>query len=150
MSRGSRLLNANASHTPVSALEKDRPMKNGSGISRRTFLGAVGASAGITALAPLIVRAQAPAAGKPADPASTITTPPRDFGPNAPPITYVDPDVITIVPHPDGSYWFTDPPYGGQLYEGAPDAPGGRGLGYSGVTVWTPAGKLIGRIRLPE
>ena len=30
-----------------------------------------------------------------------------------------------IVAHPDGSYWFTDPPYGGQLYEGAPDAPGG-------------------------
>src|SRR5215468_147712 len=27
-----------------------------------------------------------------------------------------------VVPHPDGSYWFTDPPYGGQLYEGAPDA----------------------------
>ena len=30
-----------------------------------------------------------------------------------------------MVPHPDGSYWFTDPPYGGQLYEGAPDAAGG-------------------------
>ncbi|HEV7259603.1 MAG TPA: SMP-30/gluconolactonase/LRE family protein [Bosea sp. (in: a-proteobacteria)] len=30
-----------------------------------------------------------------------------------------------IVAHPDGSYWFTDPPYGGQLYEGAPDAAGG-------------------------
>ena len=30
-----------------------------------------------------------------------------------------------VVPHPDGSYWFTDPPYGGQLYEGAADAPGG-------------------------
>lgn len=30
-----------------------------------------------------------------------------------------------IVPHPDGSYWFTDPPYGGQLYEGAPDVAGG-------------------------
>jgi gluconolactonase len=28
--------------------------------------------------------------------------------------------------------------------------PGGRGLGYSGVTVWTPEGKLIARIRLPE
>ena len=26
----------------------------------------------------------------------------------------------------------------------------GRELGYSGVTVWTPGGKLIGRIRLPE
>jgi gluconolactonase len=154
-----------------------------------------------------------------------------------------------VVPHPDGSYWFTDPPYGGQLYEGAPDAPGGpsnlsgrldlvvsedqvpdpnglcfspdyktlyvvstgrgpgdtgpggkgdmhafdvgsdnklsnqrlfsnfmvdgvkcgpdgvrsdvngnlwcssnagRNVGYSGVTVWTPQGQLIGRIRLPE
>ena len=31
-----------------------------------------------------------------------------------------------VVPHPDGSYWFTDPPYGGQLYEGAPDAAVGR------------------------
>jgi gluconolactonase len=30
-----------------------------------------------------------------------------------------------IVPHPDGSLWFTDPPYGGQLYEGEPDTPGG-------------------------
>ena len=26
----------------------------------------------------------------------------------------------------------------------------GANLGYSGVTVWNPAGKLIGRIRLPE
>ena len=30
-----------------------------------------------------------------------------------------------VVAHPDGSYWFTDPPYGGQLYEGQPDAAGG-------------------------
>ena len=30
-----------------------------------------------------------------------------------------------IACHPDGSYWFTDPPYGGQLYEGMPDV-GGR------------------------
>ncbi len=26
----------------------------------------------------------------------------------------------------------------------------GRAVGYSGVTIWTPEGKLIGRIRLPE
>src|SRR5262249_42453873 len=26
----------------------------------------------------------------------------------------------------------------------------GRAIGYSGVTVWTPQGKLVGRIRLPE
>lgn len=30
-----------------------------------------------------------------------------------------------VVEHADGSVWFTDPPYGGQLYEGTPDAPGG-------------------------
>ncbi|HSI00672.1 MAG TPA: SMP-30/gluconolactonase/LRE family protein, partial [Reyranella sp.] len=30
-----------------------------------------------------------------------------------------------VVAHPDGSYWFTDPPYGGQLYEGTTDAAGG-------------------------
>lgn len=30
-----------------------------------------------------------------------------------------------VVAHPDGSYWFTDPPYGGQLYEGQADATGG-------------------------
>jgi gluconolactonase len=161
-----------------------------------------------------------------------------------------------VVAHPDGSYWFTDPPYGRSLYEGRPEprelptavyrvdksgalaqvisedqipdpnglafspdhktlyvvstgrGPGdagaggkgdafaldvsdradgrasnarrfsdfmidgvkcspdgvrcdttghvwfssnaGRSVGYSGVTVWTPQGKLIGRIRLPE
>jgi gluconolactonase len=26
----------------------------------------------------------------------------------------------------------------------------GRAVGYGGVTVWTPEGKLIGRIRIPE
>ncbi|HEY6434298.1 MAG TPA: SMP-30/gluconolactonase/LRE family protein, partial [Acetobacteraceae bacterium] len=30
-----------------------------------------------------------------------------------------------IVPHPDGSVWFTDPPYGDQLSEGHPDVAGG-------------------------
>ncbi len=29
-----------------------------------------------------------------------------------------------IVAHPDGSIWFTDPPYGQSLYEGQPDAGG--------------------------
>jgi gluconolactonase len=28
-------------------------------------------------------------------------------------------------PHPDGSVWFTDPPYGDRMSEGQPDAPGG-------------------------
>jgi gluconolactonase len=45
-----------------------------------------------------------------------------------------------VVPHPDGSVWFTDPPYGGQLYEGQPDAPGGPS---------NAAGRLNPRLGLP-
>ena len=45
-----------------------------------------------------------------------------------------------VVAHPDGSYWFTDPPYGGQLYEGQPDASGGPS---------NPAGALRPRIGQP-
>ncbi len=36
---------------------------------------------------------------------------------------------------------------GGNLWCGA---NAGRNLGYSGVTVWSPEGKILGRIRLPE
>src|SRR5258705_11607918 len=71
-------------------------VKMGRGIWRRRFRGAGGAGAGAAALVPSVVRAQAP--GKPAEPSSTITTPPREWGPSAPPVTYVDPDVITIDP----------------------------------------------------
>ena len=45
-----------------------------------------------------------------------------------------------VVPHPDGSIWFTDPPYGGQLSEGEPDAAGGPS---------NPAGKLNPRLGQP-
>jgi gluconolactonase len=44
------------------------------------------------------------------------------------------------VPHPDGSVWFTDPPYGGQLYEGTPDAAGGPS---------NPAGRLNSHVGQP-
>jgi len=203
-------------------------------ISRRDLITA-GAVAGVVALAPRAARAQGPP--KPAEPRTVITTPPREWGPNAPPNVYgPDPDILTVDPsfnslrqgntpilrlwtgslwaegpawcgqgrylvwsdipnnrqlrwleddgrvsvfrmpsnnsngntfdfqgrqlscehlmrrvvryehdgsatiiadsyngkrlnspndvvaHPDGSYWFTDPPYGGQFYEGAPDA----------------------------
>ena len=70
-----------------------------------------------------------------------------------------------IAPHPDGSVWFTDPPYGGQLSEGHPDVSGGASnptglyeaeLGRSGVGLiggtkrvlptntyrWDPSGRL--------
>ncbi len=45
-----------------------------------------------------------------------------------------------VVTHPDGSYWFTDPPYGGQLFEGQPDAAGGPS---------NPQGLLNPRLGLP-
>ncbi|MEO5771652.1 MAG: SMP-30/gluconolactonase/LRE family protein [Burkholderiaceae bacterium] len=45
-----------------------------------------------------------------------------------------------VVPHPDGSYWFTDPPYGAQLYEGTVDAPGGPA---------NPGGRVNSRLGQP-
>src|SRR5690606_27405014 len=45
-----------------------------------------------------------------------------------------------VVPHPDGSYWFTDPPYGASLFEGQPDEAGGP---------TNPAGLLRPRVGQP-
>ena len=45
-----------------------------------------------------------------------------------------------VAAHPDGSYWFTDPPYGGQLYEGQVDAAGGP---------TNPTGKINPRLGQP-
>jgi gluconolactonase len=219
--------------------EESERREIGSTLSRRTFVAAVGALAGCAAGAPLVTTAQEKTGG-PVAPPTTVTNPPRDFGPGGAPTTYfTDPDILTVDPafnslvqpntpiqrlwtgalwmegpawnaqgrylvwsdipnnrqlrwleddarvsvfrspsnnsngntfdfqgrqlscehltrrvvryendgsvtviadsyngkrlnspndivaHPDGSYWFTDPPYGGQLYEGAPDAPGG-------------------------
>ncbi len=70
-----------------------------------------------------------------------------------------------LVPHPDGSVWFTDPPYGNSISEGHPDIAGGVAnpnglynaeLGNSGVGLnggakrmlktntyrWDPSGRL--------
>ena len=49
------------------------------------------------------------------------------------------------VPHPDGSVWFTDPPYGAQLYEGTPDPAGGRATRRASSTTGSvsPSGSAI-------
>lgn len=47
-----------------------------------------------------------------------------------------------VAPHSDGSYWFTDPPAGFQLYEGAPEAQGGTGNPEGRLR--SKAGQLIG------
>jgi gluconolactonase len=56
-----------------------------------------------------------------------------------------------VVAHPDGSYWFTDPPYGGQLYEGAPDVQGGpsNAGGRLNPRLGQPAGIGSARRELP-
>jgi gluconolactonase len=46
-----------------------------------------------------------------------------------------------LVPHPDGSIWFTDPPYGDSLSEGHPDEAGGS---------TNPQGLLNPRIGAPD
>src|SRR3954471_22921543 len=67
-------------------------------MSRRSMLKTVGVAAGAAALSPAIILAQAPPGG-PMAPPSTVTTPPRDFGPGGAPTTYfTDPDVITVDP----------------------------------------------------
>jgi gluconolactonase len=72
---------------------------SGGGISRRTLVGAVAAGAGAIALGGPDAIAQT----GPVAPPSTITSPPRDFGPNAPPNVYfTDPDVLTVDPSFDG------------------------------------------------
>src|SRR3989442_13854090 len=69
-------------------MEPDKAM------SRRTAIKAVAAVAGGAFVATRTALAQAQP--KPAEPPSVITTPPRHFGPNAPPNVYfVDPDVNT-------------------------------------------------------
>ena len=73
-------------------------------ISRRDALQKIGTVAGVAAFVPRIVNADAPqpqqAPAQPArsSPPSVITNPPRDFTPGAQPVTYPDPDLITIDP----------------------------------------------------
>src|ERR1700722_18450805 len=230
------------------------------GVSRRTLVAGMAAGAGVVALG----SRNAAAEGGPVAPPSVITSPPRDFGPNAPPNVYfTDPDVLTVdpsfpsqpnapiqrlwtgalwsegpawnaqgrylvwsdipnnrqmrwleddgrvsvfrmpsnnsngntfdfqgrqvscehltrrvtryeldgsatiiadnydgkrlnspndvVPHPDGSLWFTDPPYGSQFYEGEPDASGGpvNVAGHMNPKIGQPAGFVPLKRELP-
>ena len=66
-------------------------------LSRRTILKTMGV--GVLATVPGAALAQAPRLGPP----STITSPPRDFGPNGAPTTYFsDPDILSVDPSFDG------------------------------------------------
>ena len=235
---------------------------SGGGVSRRTLVAGLAAGAGAIALGARDARAAGDMG--PVAPPSTVTSPPRDFGPNGAPTTYfTDPDVLTVdpsfpaqpnsaiqrlwtgalwsegpawsaqgrylvwsdipnnrqmrwleddgrvsvfrmpsnnsngntfdfqgrqvscehltrrvtryeldgsatiiadnyqgkrlnspndvVPHPDGSLWFTDPPYGSQFYEGEPDASGGpvNVAGHMNPKIGQPAGFVPLKRELP-
>jgi gluconolactonase len=51
-----------------------------------------------------------------------------------------------LVPHPDGSIWFTDPPYGDSLSEGHPDTAGGptNAAGVLNPRIGAPNAGIIG------
>ena len=67
-------------------------------LTRRRFVEAIGTAAAAAAL-PREAMAQAITRGPVQAPPSTVTMPPRDFGPNAPPTTYfTDPDIVTLDP----------------------------------------------------
>ena len=104
------------------------------GVSRRSLLKTIGAAAGVAIAVPRTAAAQAPQ--PPIGPPSTITNPPRDFGPNAPPTTYfTDPDILVV-----------DPAFGGlvqvnssikRLWTGALWAEGPAWSGLGRYLVWS-------------
>lgn len=70
--------------------------QTGPNFSRRSLIKEIGAVAGVaTIVAPF---AFAQSTQTPALPPSTVTNPPREFGPGAAPVGYPDPDILTIDP----------------------------------------------------
>jgi gluconolactonase len=65
-------------------------------LSRRALIGRIGAVAGAALAVPRFAAGQAPQTGPPPPPSTPPT--PRDYSPGAPPVTYPDPDVLTIDP----------------------------------------------------
>jgi gluconolactonase len=82
--------------------EEELAKASGGPLSRRAAIRTVGAAASVAAFAPQVLAQPAPPAPAPnaarVAPPSVISNPPRDFGPNASPVTYPDPDIITIDP----------------------------------------------------
>ena len=91
----------------------------------------MGALAAASAAIPLRAQTQQP----PAIPPSTVTTPPRDFGPSAPPSTYTDPDIVIVDPQ-FGSYVQSNTPIK-RLWTGALWSEGPAWSGQGRYLVWS-------------
>src|SRR5262245_45600429 len=107
-------------------------------ISRRVLIKSAGVAAGAAQLGapPLAPRTPVPQ-GQPQPgtmaPPSTVTTPPRDFGPNAPPNVYfTDPDVLTI-----------DPVFNGLRQPNAPIQRLWTGALWSEGPAWSGVGRFL-------
>jgi gluconolactonase len=71
--------------------ETDEHSRSNAQRSRRVVIKTMSA-AGAAVLAPSWLAAQQ------AEPPSTISVPPREFGPDASPVTYPDPDLVSVDP----------------------------------------------------
>ena len=116
--------------------------------SRRDVLCQFGAAAGAAALSSRVLhgQAQTPPAPMPRiNPPSVVSNPPRDFSPGAPPVTYPDPDIMTIDPSFNalrlgntaiqrlwtGAYWSEGPAWSSQgRYLVWSDIPNNRQMRY--------------------
>ena len=136
-------------------------------MTRREVAWKLGAAAGLAAVSPRVALSQAPQpVPTPArsSPPSVISNPPRDFSPGAPPVTYPDPDLITVDPAFNalrlgntpiqrlwtGGLWVEGPAWSGQgRYLVWSDIPNNRQLRYldddGRVTVFrSPSGNSNG------
>ncbi|HXX95072.1 MAG TPA: SMP-30/gluconolactonase/LRE family protein, partial [Planctomycetota bacterium] len=119
---------------------------SGNLLSRRSLITGMGALAGAAVAAPLVSPAQQTPPNGPVQPPTTVTNPPRDFGPGGAPTTYfTDPDILTVDPvfnglvQPNtpimrlwtGSLWAEGPAWNAQgRYLVFSDIPNNRQLRY--------------------
>src|SRR5262245_3329162 len=102
------------------------------GLSRRELVRTLGAGTAALAFGATTVGAQTPVAG-PVAPPSTLTSPPRDFGPNGAPNTYFwDPDVIAV-----------DPSFNGLAQPNAPIQRLWTGALWSEGPAWNAQGRYL-------
>src|SRR5262249_28594170 len=100
-------------------------------LSRRDLVRTFGVGAGAMVLTTTSALAQPPAG--PVAPPSTVTTPPRDFGPNGAPNTYFwDPDVIAV-----------DPSFNGLAQPNAPIQRLWTGALWSEGPAWNAQGRYL-------
>ena len=77
-------------------MQRKHDPESGLQLSRRNAIKRIGVAAAMAAVVPGAALSQSGTA--PAVPPTTVTNPPRDFGPGAPPVVYPDPDILVVDP----------------------------------------------------